>query len=96
LTGITENAQDRAGSISIHKLEPPADFDRLAQNKEVYSLKHIREVVVLDEADRMFWSLALSLIFAFNYYEECLHQLLAVLLFSATLSHRVMELAYEP
>lgn len=61
--------------------------------QKVYSLKHI-EVVVLDEADRMF---DLGFIDDIRYL---LRRMPAPakrqsLLFSATLSHRVMELAYE-
>lgn len=61
--------------------------------QKVYSLKHI-EVVVLDEADRMF---DLGFIDDIRFL---LRRMPAPgerqsLLFSATLSHRVMELAYE-
>ena len=61
--------------------------------QKVYSLKHI-EVVVLDEADRMF---------DLGFIDDIRFLLRRMpppakrqsLLFSATLSHRVMELAYE-
>ncbi len=61
--------------------------------KRVFSLSH-SQVVVLDEADRMFDLGFISDIrFLLRRMPEPEHRL--NLLFSATLSHRVMELAYE-
>ena len=61
--------------------------------QKVYNLKHI-EVVVLDEADRMF---DLGFIDDIRFMLRRMPPPAArqSLLFSATLSHRVMELAYE-
>ena len=61
--------------------------------QKVYNLKHI-EVVVLDEADRMF---DLGFIDDIRYVLRRMPppEKRQSMLFSATLSHRVMELAYE-
>ncbi len=61
--------------------------------QKVYSLRHI-EVVVLDEADRMF-DLGFISDIRFLLRRTPAPQERQALLFSATLSHRVMELAYE-
>ena len=61
--------------------------------QKVYNLKHI-EVVVLDEADRMFdLGFIDDIRFLLRRMPEPAQR--QSLLFSATLSHRVMELAYE-
>jgi len=61
--------------------------------QKVYNLRHI-EVVVLDEADRMF-DLGFISDIRFLLRRTPPPQERQALLFSATLSHRVMELAYE-
>jgi ATP-dependent RNA helicase RhlB len=61
--------------------------------QKVYNLRHI-EVVVLDEADRMF-DLGFISDIRFLLRRTPTPQDRQALLFSATLSHRVMELAYE-
>jgi ATP-dependent RNA helicase RhlB len=61
--------------------------------QKVYNLRHI-EVVVLDEADRMF-DLGFIDDIRFLLRRTPPPQQRQSLLFSATLSHRVMELAYE-
>ena len=61
--------------------------------KKVYNLRHI-EVVVLDEADRMF-DLGFIDDIRFLLRRMPVPAERQSLLFSATLSHRVMELAYE-
>jgi ATP-dependent RNA helicase RhlB len=79
------------GGVDILVGTPGRLIDYLKQ--KVYSLKHI-EVVVLDEADRMF---------DLGFIDDIRFLLRRMpppaqrqsLLFSATLSHRVMELAYE-
>jgi ATP-dependent RNA helicase RhlB len=63
------------------------------QKQKVFSLRHI-EVMVLDEADRMFdLGFIKDIRYVLRRLPEASKRL--NLLFSATLSHRVLELAYE-
>jgi ATP-dependent RNA helicase RhlB len=90
-TGYETQRQTIAAGIDILIGTPGRLIDYYKQ--DVYTLKHI-EVVVLDEADRMF---DLGFIADIRYL---LRRMPAPAqrrnyLFSATLSHRVLELAYE-
>lgn len=90
-TGYEEQRQKVQAGVDILIGTPGRLIDYFKQH--VYSLKHI-EVVVLDEADRMF---------DLGFIDDIRYVLRRMpppaqrrnYLFSATLSHRVLELAYE-
>lgn len=90
-TGYDAQRQALTGGTDILIGTPGRLIDYFKQN--VYSLKHI-EVLVLDEADRMF---DLGFIADIRYLLRRMPPpgKRRNYLFSATLSHRVLELAYE-
>ncbi|WP_420468100.1 DEAD/DEAH box helicase [Panacagrimonas sp.] len=90
-TGYESQRQAIQGGIDILIGTPGRLIDYYKQ--DIYSLKHI-EVVVLDEADRMF---DLGFIDDIRYVLRRMPAPAKRLnyLFSATLSHRVLELAFE-
>jgi ATP-dependent RNA helicase RhlB len=91
--GVDYDKQRKAlvDGVDILVGTPGRLIDYLKQ--KVYSLKHI-EVAVLDEADRMF-DLGFISDIRFLLRRTPAPGKRQALLFSATLSHRVMELAYE-
>jgi len=90
-TGYESQRQELSAGVDILIGTPGRLIDYLKQ--KVYTLRHI-EVVVLDEADRMFDLGFISDIrFMLRRMPPATQR--SNHLFSATLSHRVMELAYE-
>lgn len=83
--------QELRDGVDILVGTPGRLIDYLKQ--KVYNLKHI-EIAVLDEADRMF-DLGFISDIRFLLRRTPAPEKRQALMFSATLSHRVMELAYE-
>jgi Superfamily II DNA and RNA helicases len=90
-TGYDSQRQQLLDGIDILIATPGRLIDFFKQ--KLFTLKHI-EVVVLDEADRMF-DLGFIADIRFLLRRCSLPQQRRNYLFSATLSHRVLELAYE-
>ncbi|SHG92643.1 ATP-dependent RNA helicase RhlB [Hydrocarboniphaga daqingensis] len=90
-TGYESQRQAIEGGIDILIGTPGRLIDYFKQ--DIYTLKHI-EVVVLDEADRMFdLGFIADIRYLFRRMPEAARR--KNYLFSATLSQRVLELAYE-
>ena len=91
--GVDYEKQRRAlqGGVDVIVATPGRLIDYVKQN--VFTLRHV-EALVIDEADRMF---DMGFIRDLRYILRKLppFEKRQTMLFSATLSHRVMELAYE-
>src|SRR5699024_9028046 len=90
-TGYTSQQQAIANGVDILIGAPGRLIDYYKQ--KIYTLKAI-EIAVLDEADRMF-DLGFISDIRYMFRQMPAPQQRQNMLFSATLSHRVLELAYE-